>query len=277
MKAATLINGERSEHLNVADRGLQYGDGLFETIAVHHGKPRRLSRHLARLAEGAERLAISLPPTETIEKEASELCAGSERAALKIIVTRGEGGRGYACGARAAPTRILRLLPWPDRPDDLADLGVAVRMCHMRLCHNPALAGIKHLNRLEQVLARMEWGDEYAEGLMCDRDGNVIEGTMSNLFAVTKGVLLTPDLSACGVAGVTRALVLEAAAKLGIATSIEPITPNLLAGCDETFLTNSLIGIWPVVRLDRSVEDKPAAIFKPGAVTRRLQEALQNE
>jgi 4-amino-4-deoxychorismate lyase len=277
MNTAVLVNGEARDAVSSADRGFQYGDGLFETIAVRDGRPLRFARHLARLRRGAERLGIVPPSAAMLEEEARQLCKGTPRAVLKIIVTRGPGGRGYACDATAAPTRVLRLQPWRERSDDYARHGVAVRLCHARLGRNPLLAGIKHLNRLEHVLARREWSDEFAEGLMRDDTGDVIEGTMSNVFTVAAGALHTPDLSACGVEGVMRAVVLEAAAQLGLETRIGRITTDDLARAQEIFLTNSLIGIWPVIRLDRTVEGKSEAAFAPGAVTHRLQETITDD
>jgi 4-amino-4-deoxychorismate lyase len=138
------------------------------------------------------------------------------------------------------------------------------------------LAGIKHLNRLEQVLARAEWHDEFAEGVMRDNDGDVIEGTMSNLFLVRDGVLVAPDLAHCGVEGVMRSLVIDSARRLGRIVRIGRVTPDDLAQAGEIFLTNSLIGIWPVHTLDRQVEGQGAVRYAVGQVTRDLQDAIAN-
>lgn len=179
-----LINGQDSTTLSAQDRGLLYGDGLFETIAIRNGAPLRWERHLQRLMLGCERLGIPCPDVTTLTLESLDLCKGHDRAVLKLIVTRGVGGRGYRAPAQLQPTRILARHPWPDYPDHARD-GVRVRLCDMRLAQQPALAGIKHLNRLEQVLARAEWNDEdIAEGLLFDREDHVIEATMSNLFLV---------------------------------------------------------------------------------------------
>lgn len=277
MNATVLVNGEPRDTVSVNDRGLQYGDGLFETIAVHAGRPLLLDRHLARLRRGAERLAIALPSTDLLTGEAANLCAEAQRAVLKIIVTRGCGGRGYACDAQAQPTRILKLSAWPERPAECARDGVAVRLCRTRLARNPRLAGIKHLNRLEQVLARAEWRDEYAEGLMSDDSGALIEGTMSNVFLVMDGVLATPALADCGVEGVMRAVVLDAAEALGIAARVGRVAMEDFGNAQEVFLTNSLIGIWPVRGLDRSAIGQDGLELPVGPVTRRLQEAIAGE
>jgi len=263
-----LVNGQETEHLSVGDRGLQYGDGLFESIALRDGHPLLWERHMTRLAEGCRRLMIPMPDRETLHQEVARVAQGERRGVAKVILTRGDAGRGYRPMAGTVPTRIVRRYPWPDFPTDNAATGVRVRWCRLRLSRQPALAGLKHLNRLEQTLARMEWQDECAEGLMCDVDGQVIEGTMSNLFLVHEDTLVTPDLAESGVAGVMRAEVLAQAAKLGIATRISPVTVTMVENAEELFLTNSLIGIWPVTRL----EMKPYVV---GKTTQTLQTALQ--
>jgi 4-amino-4-deoxychorismate lyase len=264
-----LINGQDSLTLSAQDRGLLYGDGLFETVAVDKGAPLRWERHLQRLMLGCERLGIPCPDVTTLTLEALELCKGHERAALKLIVTRGVGGRGYRAPAQPQATRILACHPWPDYPSDHARDGVRVRLCDIRLAHQPALAGIKHLNRLEQVLARAEWNDEeIAEGLLLDREDHVIEATMSNLFLVSEGRLITPDLSDCGVAGIMRAMIIEIAADIGVTCSVRPVARAELFDAAELLLCNSLIGLWPVRQIDTHR-------LVPGPVTRRLQQALE--
>lgn len=264
-----LINGHDSLTVSAEDRGLLYGDGLFETIAVHKGVPLRWERHLQRLMIGCERLGIHCPDVTALTLEALELCKGHERAVLKLIVTRGAGGRGYRAPAQPQVTRILACHPWPDYPPDHARDGVRVRLCDTRLAQQPALAGIKHLNRLEQVLARAEWNDEeIAEGLLFDREDHVIEGTMSNLFLASEGQLITPDLSDCGVAGIMRAMIIETATDIGVTCSVRPVARAELFDAAELLLCNSLIGLWPVRQIDTHC-------LVPGPVTRRLQQALE--
>lgn len=264
-----LVNGVPGEQVSVRDRGFQYGDGVFETLAVARGAPLLWERHLARLKEGAARLGIAPPPEATLRAEAARLCVGKARAVLKIVVTRGVSGRGYAPMDEAAPTRVVRIAPWPDYPARNAQAGVALRFCRARLARQALLAGIKHLNRLEQVLARAEWRDEYAEGLMLDDADRVIEGTMSNVFVVKAGGLRTPDVNHCGVAGIMRGVVMERAQRLGLDCRVAELTRADLWDAEEVFLTNSLIGLWPVRRL----ED---AEYAPGPVTRRVQEAIRD-
>jgi 4-amino-4-deoxychorismate lyase len=170
---------------------------------------------------------------------------------LKIIITRGSGGRGYDPASVVTPTRLLLLHPWPEYPREYCESGVEVRLCETRLAGNPRLAGIKHLNRLEQVLARGEWRDpSIAEGLMLDAHDHVIEGTMSNLFLLRNGQLLTPDVSQSGVAGIIRGRILEAASDLGLKALVGEVECEDLYRADEVFLCNSVIGIWPVRALN---------------------------
>ena len=245
----TLVNGLAADRISTLDRSVQYGDGLFETVAVCAGRPLLWGRHVERLRSGCLRLGMEAPGEAELLADIECLCRGSGRTVIKIIVTRGCAGRGYAPPRPASPTRIVIAWPWPDYPAHNAHRGVAVRWCHTPASVNPAMAGIKHLNRLEQVLARAEWDREYAEGLMCDPDGFVVEGTMSNLFAVSGGTLMTPDLSCSGIAGVMRAEVIAAARRLGLCCEEVRITAAGLEGMDEIFLTNSIIGLWPVTTL----------------------------
>jgi 4-amino-4-deoxychorismate lyase len=243
-----LINGIETDQVPANDRGFQYGDGLFETVAVENGKPVFLLRHLLRLRRGCERLGIEFPGQEILESESRKLGRSVHSAVLKIIVTRGSGGRGYRLPDSCSPTRVLSLHPWPKIVSRLQASGIRTRLCKTRLASNPSLAGLKHLNRLEQVLARAEWNDpDIHEGFMLDRDGKVVEGTMSNLFVVRRRSLITPDLGQCGVEGIVRTVVLAIAREKGIEFVVKAIDVCDLERADEIFVTNSIIGIWPVI------------------------------
>jgi 4-amino-4-deoxychorismate lyase len=264
-----LINGHREHSLSVADRGLQYGDGLFETLAVQQGQPVYLHEHLRRLKQGCERLLIPCPELDLLSTEARQLAQHSVRAVLKIIVTRGSGGRGYRQPDSVTPTRILSLHPFPDYPLYFKQQGVALRFCQTRLGLNPCLAGIKHLNRLEQVMARSEWQNAAVqEGLMLDSAGRVIEGTMSNLFFVKDRVLYTPPLTHCGVAGIIREKIIQLAVDKHFPFKQQHIKQKALLAVDELFVTNSIIGIWPV----RALQQKT---FPVGEMTQTLMANLE--
>jgi 4-amino-4-deoxychorismate lyase len=264
-----LINGQKNEFISVQDRGLHYGDGLFETLAVHDKQPLCWGKHFARLKKGCARLGIECPSSELLFSEAIQLCNDSDKSVLKIILTRGQGGRGYRPPETNNPvTRILGNYPWPDHPHGNVIEGIKIRLCNTRLARNPQLAGIKHLNRLEQVLARSEWDDpDVAEGLMQDTEGNVMEGTMSNLFIINGNLLITPDLTECGIAGIIRECVLDLAADINLETSISSLTDKDLYAADEIFLCNSVIGIWPVRQLEQHQ-------FRTGPWTGKIREKL---
>lgn len=258
------VDGHPEQTLSVTDRGLAYGDGLFETIGIRHGRPQLLERHLSRLAEGCQRLSI---PADLSLVRAELLAFAIEvgEGVAKLLLTRGEGLRGYAAPAAAIPRRLLLASPLPAYPPANAEHGVRVFPCTTRLAEQPLLAGLKHLNRLEQVLARSEWQDsEHAEGLMRDVSGRVIEGVFSNLFIVRDGVLITPDLSRSGVAGVMRAELLAQAEALGITAQVQAVSEEQLLAADEVFLCNSLYGVWPVTALQ-------GHRWSVGPLTRKLQ------
>ena len=218
---ATLVNGEPGELIPVSDRGLLYGDGVFETIVVREGCPQHWQRHMNRLQAGCTRLGIQPFESVQLAAEADSIIKGADTGVLKLIVTRGSAGRGYRVAETNVSTRIMQLHPWPDFAASCSATGVEVRLCNTRLGHNAALAGIKHLNRLEQVLARQEWDDPgIMEGLLLDAEERIIEGTMSNMFMVSKGVLLTPYLRSCGVAGVMRSVILDLARQQALETRI---------------------------------------------------------
>lgn len=255
-----LVNGQPSQCLPVTDRGLQYGDGLFETLRVEAGSPRFWARHLGRLQAGCERLGIPPPDPDVLHQEASSLLEGQSRGVLKIMITRGSGPRGYRPPSCPEPSRLLAFTELAHPQSPATHVGVDVRLCRMRLSRNPALAGIKHLNRLEQVMARSEWSDEYQEGLMLDTSEQVVEGTMSNLFLVRGEALVTPELSHCGVAGITRARVLETGRAWGLPCREEQVRLEDLWQADGLFLTNTLIGLWPVRSLEGRAMPMPPLI-----------------
>lgn len=241
------VNGERTDCLPVNDRGLLYGDGVWETIAISQGKPQLLEWHLQRLYSGLQALAITPPAEVALEQGIGTACAGQERAVLKLIVTRGAGQRGYNPHTGLPPTCLVQVSAWPQYPQDYAAQGIRLTRCETRLAQQPRLAGFKHLNRLEQVLARAEFGSEYQEGLVCDYAGHVIEGTMSNLFVIrADGEVTTPDLSQCGIDGIMRRFIIQTLEKSGIRCHIHPLTDKDVEQAQALFMTNSLIGVWPV-------------------------------
>jgi 4-amino-4-deoxychorismate lyase len=268
------INGEINGQVSALDRGFTYGDGFFETCYVHNNKIHLWNLHLQRLQYTAKRLLIILD-TDRLHLYIQKILQDNqlEHVVLKIQITRGETLRGYAFTEDLLPNYSLYLSegnslirrPWLD--------GVKTRVCDLRLSSNPALAGLKHLNRLENILARAEWKDEFMEGLLLDQNNYLIEGTMSNIFLIKDNCLLTPALINSGVAGVMRKAIMEMyAASSGVDVKEESLTLDDLAVADEVFLCNSLIGIWPVIECVGS----KTQVFKIGDVTRKLQAGLMH-
>jgi 4-amino-4-deoxychorismate lyase len=248
-----------TDRLDAADRGLMYGDGLFETLRVVGGAVPLWPRHVERLCASAERLALAIPDTDAILAEVQRLAHGLDQAVARVTVTAGVGERGYARPRPARSTTVIGVGALSLAAEPYRD-GIALRLCDTRLGDQPLLAGMKHLNRLEQVLARAEWDDASCqEGLMADQQGRVICATAANLFAVVGGRLVTPPVDRCGVAGVARAEVLAAGM-----VDIDHLTPQQLVEADEVFLTSAVRGILPV----RAFAGRT---WQPGPVTRHWQ------
>lgn len=257
-----LVNGQLRDSISALDRGLSYGDGLFETIRFEADQAPLWSRHMQRLATGCERLRLPVPDAELLWQEAQRAGAGLSQFVLRITLTRGVGERGYAPPLTVAPTRIVAAFPLPAVPVALYADGVRLYRCQTSLADQSLLAGIKHLNRLEQVLARAEWNDPaIGEGLVCDRHGHVISATAANLFAVIEGVPVTPSVDRCGVAGVARAALLDAFPQC----QVRDLPLGEALNASELFLSSSVRGILPV----QAVGD---TVYAPGPVVRAMQQ-----
>jgi len=246
-KYVTIINGSLNSAVSPLDRGLAYGDGVFRTLKVINGLPEHWPLHYQKLVADCGAIGIVCPSAELLMSDLQQLFSLEETAAAKIIITRGDGERGYTPPAITAPMRLLIKSAMPEYSQDNFIEGVNLHVCETRLTHQPKLAGIKHLNRLENVLARMEWNDpDIAEGVMLDMDNNVIECTSANIFARFGDVLITPDLSQCGIAGVTRQRILELAYSQNLKAKIETFNLEKLLSADEMIICNSLYGAWQV-------------------------------
>ena len=266
-----LINGRTASVIDVNDRGFQYGDGLFETILYAGGKLLFWQDHLARLRQGCERLGLPQVDESVWLDDIRQLTPGAEKAVIKLMLTRGVGGRGYKFPQAISTTRVTACYPYPDYPQANTAKGVNVISCKTPVSMNSALAGLKHINRLDNILARNEWHvPDVAEGLMYDALGNVIEGTMSNIFCVKDRVLYTPALNQAGVAGVIRKKIIQLAEQLSIPFVETMISKQDLSSMDEVFLTNSLILIWPVIKIDNNT-------FSIGEVSRSLISSFNRE
>ena len=243
-----LVNGEILEHVHATDRGLNYGDGLFETIAVDRGQPRWWQDHVDRLNAGCERMGIPVPAQAVLLREVQTVSAGETRCIVKIVLTRGMGGRGYHPETGAEPTRLVSSHRWPAGIEQAAINGVEARICQLRLSIQPSLGGIKHLNRLEQVLAASEMdGHPETEGILLDAEDHVISAISSNLFLVGWDRFLTPRLDRSGVRGVMRTRILKAYKSR---CELRRISPDMLSEASEVFLCSAIRGIVPVRRIN---------------------------
>jgi 4-amino-4-deoxychorismate lyase len=240
MTAAVLVNGSPAPVVSIHDRGLAFGDGVFRTLLVRAGRPLNWPCQYRRLVHDCLALALPPPGEHPLLAEIAAVAPGD--ATVKVMVTRGAGPRGYAIASGQPATRIVAAHPLPDYPEALAREGIRARWCELVLGEQPRLAGVKSLNRLENVFARSEWNDpQIREGLLCD-------------------AAATPDLSRCGVAGAQRERILDLARAAGVSCEVRDIGVEELARADEVFLTNSLMGVWPVKQLgDRAWTQFPVA------------------
>jgi 4-amino-4-deoxychorismate lyase len=267
-----IINGRFEAGVSPLDRGLAYGDGVFRTMLLRNGFPICWEMHYRRLEADCNALSIVCPSAETLLDDIERLVSDTgDIAVLKIMVTRGESIRGYAVPPLAQPTRIVIKTTMPQYPDSYFQEGVTLHLCATRLARQPRLAGIKHLNRLENVLARMEWTDhQIADGLMMDEGGDVIECTSANLFARFGKVLATPDLTASGVVGVTRERLMRHAPGLGYSVEVRHIRLSELMDADELLICNSLFGVWQVRNL-------AGHTWQSGKLAARFRKILKEE
>jgi 4-amino-4-deoxychorismate lyase len=245
-----LVNGAPGNSINAEDRGLSYGDGVFRTLRMQAGRPFGWERQYAKLQHDCSALKIACPSALVLSSELQQLGKVQPDGVAKIIITRGVSSRGYAPSAQSESTRILSVAAATAYPAEFARQGVRVHVCKVRFAHQLLLAGIKHLNRLENVLAASEWREQdVAEGLMCDISGFVISGTRSNLFLLRGNILYTPNLARCGVSGVQRDRVIDWARQHGVTCKAAEFHLEELVLADEIFLVNSVFGLWPVCEL----------------------------
>lgn len=245
----SLVNGERVNHTSVNDRGLLYGQTVFETIVVDQGKALLLEAHLARLNLGAKTLGIPCDMA-LLRQEIDALSVDLARNIIRVTLTMGEGARGYLNPVAAQSMRIITTHPFPTLRKEHWQQGITLGVADIRLADQPALAGIKHGNRLEQIIARSQWHAEWQEALLLDQHEQVIEATQSNVFIVNDARLLTPRLDKSGVAGVMREFVLNHANKIGVSVEIVSLSLADVLAAEQVFLTNSVIGLWPVKHLN---------------------------
>lgn len=231
-----------------SSRLVQYGDGLFETIAFVRGKPVLWELHWQRFINGCD--ALFLPQAEeAIFLERARTLADGEDCIIKWVYGAAQGGRGYqrsdVIDTAVHFSKHLR----PLYPASYAQQGICCAISDSPVSENTALAGIKHLNRLDSVLASRQRSEQIAEVMLLDSADNLVEASMSNVFAIKSKQLYTPDLQKAGVAGVMRAYILQLSQQLDIPTHITTISLSELSQMDEVFVCNSVNGIWPVLEI----------------------------
>lgn len=263
-----LFNGGVPDAATLAQsRGLHYGDGVFRTMLVERGSVVDWPLHWRKLCADAQILGLERPDEATLLGELQQLANAQARCILKLILVRQSAGRGYAPASRVCDRMLLRY-DAPAHDVRFWSAGITAIRADMTLAAQPALAGIKHLNRLEQVLASRSWPAGVQEAIVCNARGEPISGTRSNLFWASRGVLHTPDLGECGVAGMMRGKLIDLAASRGIKIRIGNTPWQSLEEADEVFVCNSIIGLWPVRQLEKRVWNAP------GVLTRQCLNAL---
>jgi 4-amino-4-deoxychorismate lyase len=270
-----LINGSFDATISPFDRGFAYGDGVFRTLVVRNGVPESWPLHYQKLVADCAAINIVCPSAELLMSDLQQLFLLDDVAIAKIIITRGEGNRGYTPPAITAPMRVVVKSAMPEYPEERFNEGVNLHVCETRLALQPKLAGIKHLNRLENVLARMEWNDQaIADGILLDMEGNVIECTAANIFVRFDDTLRTPSLTQCGVAGVTRQRIIQLAHTLSLKISVETFDLKKLFAADEVIICNSIYGAWQVKGIKDEANNQEK-IFKKDALAANIRAACR--
>ncbi|MCW8935762.1 MAG: aminodeoxychorismate lyase [Gammaproteobacteria bacterium] len=251
-----IINGNEESKISVSDRGFQYGDGLFETITYKNNQLQLWNEHIQRLNNSCDRLSLKKVDEALWLEDIKKLDLVND-SVIKLSLSRGNSTRGYLYDEQSNVTRVTASFDLPSYAEE-NQTGIIATICKTPVSMNIALAGMKHLNRLDNVLARNEWNDSaISEGFMLDNQGHIIEGTMSNVFCVLGDELYSPLLEQCGITGIMRQQVINIAEKLNIPVNIVDISKANFLSMDAVFISNSLIGIWPVKKIidgENSVE-----------------------
>jgi 4-amino-4-deoxychorismate lyase len=274
-----LINGSFDAAISPFDRGFAYGDGVFRTLVMREGVPESWPQHYQKLVADCAAINIVCPSAELLMSDLQQLFLPDDEVAVaKIIITRGEGNRGYTPPAITAPMRVVTKSVMPQYAEERFTEGVNLIVCETRLAAQPLLAGIKSLNRLENVLARMEWNEHtfndiaIADGILLDNEDNVIECTAANIFARFGDMLITPSLTQCGIAGITRQRIIELAHTLSLKISVEKFNCEKLFSADEVIICSSLYGAFQVKTVQvKTLQEK---VIKTGALAANIRAAL---
>lgn len=270
MRSKSMTETPVNDAIDWQERGLHYGDGLFETLLKIGGRIPFWKDHYQRLSEGCYRLQITAPTADWLNDKIIQQTQGVDTAVVKLIVTRGKGGRGLKLPERNRPSIFVFKYPYTALKDQQMAIDVAI--CETRLAINPNLAGIKHLNRLDYVLAALELEakGQKDEGILCDTDGFLVEGIISNLFFCLQDQVYTPSLDLVGVNGIMRKHVLQYFESEGIKVKIGRFPAQLLMQASEIFMCNSVQGVRPI----KSLDQLPLNV---GPITRSLMKIANNK
>ena len=240
----TWINGQLATHIEVSDRALNYGDGIFTTILVKDRECRDLTAHLVRLQQGIKILEIAQIDFAALAQQLAEIAKEHSIAVLKVLVSRGSGQRGYSCVGCDDPKVIVTLSDYPSHYLAFQAQGIALGVSTVALGLNPLLAGIKHLNRLEQVLIRQQIDKEnQSDALVLDCQGFIVETAVANVFWVKDNIVYTPSLDLSGVSGIMRDNVIKCLTEQGFQVQSDRYRLGSVISADEVFITNCLLGM----------------------------------
>lgn len=269
MSFVTLHDGMPCTDATATSRALHYGDGVFRTLLWSQGRAVDWALHVDKLAADCAAMDLRMPDADLLANEVTRVVGAAQAATVKIIVARKAVERGYRpAGSESERWVLASAAPRLD-PKAYRD-GIVLAASTVNVSEQPLLAGLKHLNRLDQVLASRAWPEGVDELLMTDTGGHVVGGTRTNLFCVTDSIVTTPRLDRCGVAGIMRRKILECSESMGLPTQLVQFSLSDLKRADEVFVCNALVGLWPV----RAFEER--CWSAPGAVTRKLMRALRH-
>ncbi|NQY88817.1 MAG: aminodeoxychorismate lyase [Colwellia sp.] len=238
-----LVNGIEQNQIDIENRGLAYGDGLFTTAKIFDGRVQYLSLHIQRLLLGCKKLALFAPNKVELTEQLSQVAKQYNLAVLKVIITASTGGRGYARSTEPKSDLIIMVYDYPKHYDELARAGITLGNSKQQIGINPMLSGLKHLNRLEQVLLRQELANTKEDDLVVTNlNDEVIEATSANLFFWLNGKLCTPEITSSGVNGIMRQTILQKYPD----TLIKKVTLTELASSPAMFICNCVMGVMPV-------------------------------
>jgi len=263
-KSFCLINNKFTKKLSIMDRGFSYGDGFFETMVWENLggnikpilKVQYWKKHVQRIKDGCKLMQIKFPDYNTLIDQRNKILgrsfnSGMKSGILKLIITRGSGGRGYKFENNMKSTLAFLSFKKTNQPKIFYNRGIDLTYCKTKLSVNERLSGLKHLNRLDSVLARSEWDDEYFDGVFLDMNDNLLEGTMTNIFFVKKEILITPPIVGAGISGIMRKVVMENAKLFFKKILVKKINKKFIDDFDQMFVTNSVIKVLPVRSLNK--------------------------